>query len=147
MKSATPKQQYNVDGGLFIPNFTNHWQDPLTGFAYKSDALSSSGGTVLTAKPHVTIYSRPGCHLCEEAKAVIEAACSGDEFTLEEVNIESDPELLNRYQYDVPVIAINGVDTFMHRVDPDEFKAAISKLRGSRPQIYTNNPDRTKNRQ
>lgn len=80
------------------------------------------------AKPHVTIYSRPGCHLCEDAKATIEAARRGDEFTMEEVNIESESELLARYQYDIPVIAINGVDTFMHRVDPAEF---LTKMRAT----------------
>jgi glutaredoxin len=83
----------------------------------------------LTLKAHVVVYSRPGCHLCEEAKASIEAVRRQVEFTIEEVNIENDPELLTRYQYDIPVIAINGVDTFMHRVDPAEFKARLSKLR------------------
>lgn len=100
----------------------------------------------MTVKAHVVVYSRPGCHLCEEAKASIEAVRRRVEFTIEEVNIESNPELLARYQYDIPVIAINGVETFMHRVDPDEFKAAISKLKGLWPQIYTDNTDRTKNR-
>jgi glutaredoxin len=100
----------------------------------------------LADKAHVVVYSRPGCHLCDEAKASIEAVRRQVEFTIEEVNIESNPELLARYQYDIPVIAINGVKTFMHRVDPDEFKAAISKLKGFWPQIYTDNTDRTKNR-
>jgi glutaredoxin len=86
-----------------------------------------SEGTVLTSKAHVVLYSRPGCHLCEEAKATIEAVRRGDEFTLDEVNIESHPELLSRYQYDIPVIAINGVETFMHRVDPEEFREVIGR--------------------
>lgn len=80
------------------------------------------------SRAHVIVYSRPGCHLCDEAKATIESVRQGDEFTIEEVNIDGDPELLARYRYDIPVIAINGVATFMHRVDPEEFKARISKL-------------------
>ena len=83
----------------------------------------------MTSKAHVVVYSRPGCHLCEEARATIEGAGREGEFTLEEVNIESDPELFARYQYDIPVISINGVETFMHRVDPAEFKAKVSQLR------------------
>ena len=41
------------------------------------------------AKTHVIIYSRPGCHLCDEAKAAIQNAGCSESFSLEEVNIES----------------------------------------------------------
>jgi hypothetical protein len=51
------------------------------------------------------------------------------EFTLQEVNIESDPELFARYRYDIPVISINGVETFMHHVDPAEFRKKLLRLR------------------
>ena len=53
------------------------------------------------------------------------AGCS-DQFTLEEVNIESDEELLRKYKYDIPVVAINGVESFIHRVDPSEFRTRIN---------------------
>lgn len=52
------------------------------------------------------------------------AGCS-DQFTLEEVNIESDEELLRKYKYDIPVIAIDGVETFIHRVNPQDFIRVI----------------------
>jgi glutaredoxin len=77
------------------------------------------------SKPHVIIYSRPGCHLCDEAKAAITSAGWSDRFTLEEVNIESDEELLRKYKYDIPVIAIDGVETFIHRVNPQDFIRVI----------------------
>ena len=80
-------------------------------------------------KPHVIVYSRPGCHLCEEAKAAIQSAGCGDRFTLEEINIESDPELLRKYQYDIPVIAIDGVESFIHRVDAREFRTRIKRIK------------------
>jgi glutaredoxin len=80
------------------------------------------------SKPHVVIYSRPGCHLCDEAKAAILSAGCGDQFVLEEINIESDEELLRKYKYDIPVIAINGVETFIHRVDRGEFKTRIKRI-------------------
>ena len=77
------------------------------------------------SKPHVVVYSRPGCHLCDEAKdAILKAGCT-DQFTLEEVNIESDEELLRKYKYDIPVIMIDGVETFIHRLDPKEFIRVI----------------------
>ena len=76
-------------------------------------------------KAHVIVYSRPGCHLCDEAKAVIENSHSSDHYTLEEVNIESDDELLRKYKYDIPVILIDGQEAFRHRVDPNEFKTRV----------------------
>lgn len=82
----------------------------------------------MSSKAHVTIYSKPGCHLCDEAKEAIQSAGCGDQFTLTEINIETDPELMAKYRYDIPVIAINGVDTFMHRVASAEFRERILKL-------------------
>ena len=79
-------------------------------------------------KAVVTVYSRPGCHLCEEAKAEIESAGCDGEFTLEEINIDDDPALQERYQYDVPVVFINGVKVFKHRVDPIDFKRKLRRL-------------------
>jgi glutaredoxin len=73
----------------------------------------------------VTIYSRPQCHLCEEAKKVIMAADCAAQFTLEEVDIESDLELLERYKFDIPVIMINGVEAFRHHVKTVEFLEAL----------------------
>ena len=79
------------------------------------------------SKARVIVYSRPGCHLCDEAKAAIENSNCSDHFTLEEVNIESDQELLDKYKYDIPVIAIDGVEAFIHRVDPKEFRIRVMK--------------------
>ena len=50
----------------------------------------------------VTFYTRPGCHLCDEARSSIRAAACDDEFTLEEINIELDPDLRERYGEDIP---------------------------------------------
>jgi glutaredoxin len=76
-------------------------------------------------KPHVIVYSRPGCHLCDDAKLAIETAGCTDRFTLEEVNIESDSELLRKYQHDIPVVMIDGVEAFRHRVDKDQFRELV----------------------
>ena len=81
------------------------------------------------SKPHVIVYSRPGCHLCEEAKAAIASAGCNDQFTLAEVNIESDNELLRKYKHDIPVITIDGIEWCRHRVDSNEFKTRITQIK------------------
>ena len=81
------------------------------------------------SKAHVIVYSRPGCHLCDEAKAAIQNAGCSERFTLEEINIESDKELLRKYKYDIPVVTIDGVESFIHRVDPSEFRARITRIK------------------
>ena len=78
-----------------------------------------------TVKTRVVIYSRPQCHLCEVAKREIRAAGGWEQYDLQEVNIENDPELLERYKFDVPVITINGVEAFRHRLTTDEFREKI----------------------
>ena len=77
-------------------------------------------------KAHVIIYSRPGCHLCEEAKQAIDAARCANEYTLEEINIESDRALLQRYRYDIPVIMINDEEAFRHRLTAEEFRRRLT---------------------
>jgi glutaredoxin len=80
-------------------------------------------------KASVVIYTRPGCHLCEHAKAAIYAAKCSSEYLLKEVNIETEAGLLERYKNDIPVITIDGVEAFRHRVTAKEFKARINMIR------------------
>ena len=79
-------------------------------------------------KANVIIFSRPGCHLCEEAKAAIRAARCDDKFALEEINIDLDPDLRNRYGEVIPLVLINGTKAFKHRVDSREFKRKLQRL-------------------
>ena len=72
-------------------------------------------------KPRVTLYTRVGCCLCDDAKKVLlEARCKAN-FDLEELDIDLDPELRRRYNDEVPVIAINQVKAFKYKVTRDEF--------------------------
>jgi glutaredoxin len=76
----------------------------------------------------VVLYTRPGCHLCEEMKLEMSnAGCDGI-YHLEEIDIETDAELFERYQYEIPVLLINGVEAFRHRLRPDEFRAYVRSL-------------------
>jgi glutaredoxin len=56
----------------------------------------------------ITIYSKPGCHLCDRAKEVIERCRVKAEFAIEVVDISQNPELLQRYRDDIPVILLDG---------------------------------------
>ncbi len=76
----------------------------------------------------VTLYTRRGCHLCEHAKEAILAAKAGD-FAMDEIDIDADPDLRERYTNDVPVVAIDGVDLFWHHVDPVAFAAEVRRVK------------------
>jgi len=77
----------------------------------------------------VTLYTRPGCHLCEDAKALVQPLL--DEFgaTLREVNIDEDPELQRRYGWDIPVIFIGAHKAAKHHVDPRQFRRQLEEAR------------------
>jgi glutaredoxin len=77
----------------------------------------------------VTLYTRPGCHLCEDAKAVIEPLLREFRASLREVNIDGDPELARRYGYDIPVIFIGAHKAAKHRVDPQQFRRQLEEAR------------------
>jgi len=68
----------------------------------------------------VTLYTRRGCHLCDVAKQAIDSARSRRPFEYEELDIDSDPELRERYNEEAPVIAIDGVEAFKHRLTVEE---------------------------
>ena len=67
-------------------------------------------------KPLVTLYTRAGCCLCDDAKQVIRAAGARAAFDYQEIDIDGDPELRRLYNDEVPVIAINRVKAFKYRV-------------------------------
>jgi glutaredoxin len=59
--------------------------------------------------PTVILYSRPDCHLCDEARgAILAIRDQGLRFELQEIDIESDDELLSRYLERIPVVTVEG---------------------------------------
>jgi len=83
---------------------------------------TEDGRLQLAGPRDVTIYSRPGCHLCEEAKAQIAPLLKEFGSRLTEINIDEDPELRARYDYDVPVIFLGARKAAKHRVDLAQFR-------------------------
>jgi glutaredoxin len=76
----------------------------------------------------VEVFSRPACHLCDEAKVVIERVRNRFPFDLNVVDIESDPALEAAYGTDIPVVLINGNKAFKYRVDEAELERKIKRL-------------------
>jgi glutaredoxin len=77
------------------------------------------------SEPRVTLYSRPGCHLCEDARAVIAAVCEELGESYVEISILDDPELLRRYGEEIPVTLVDGRQHDFWRVDPARLRAAL----------------------
>ncbi|HEV2771707.1 MAG TPA: glutaredoxin family protein [Thermoleophilaceae bacterium] len=76
----------------------------------------------------VTLYGRPGCHLCEEAQAAVAAARSRREFALEEVDISLDPLLARRYGERIPVVAIDGEEVLELRFGAEELVRLLDRV-------------------
>ena len=75
--------------------------------------------------PRVTFYSRPDCRLCDDARRQLELAEPGLE--IEEIDVDSDPALRQRYGLDIPVAVAGGRELFRHRLTP----AALRALRNA----------------
>jgi hypothetical protein len=73
----------------------------------------------------VELISKPGCHLCDVAREIIDIVCAetGDEWS--EVSIEDDPTLADRYWDTIPVVLVDGRPHDYWRVNPDRLKAAL----------------------
>jgi glutaredoxin len=73
----------------------------------------------------VTLYTRPGCHLCDDARATLERMRAERPFTLREIDIESDDDLHARYLERIPVIALDGEELFDFFVDEAQLAARL----------------------
>ena len=79
-----------------------------------------------SGQPRVRLYSRPGCHLCDDARVVIAAVCAEMEETFEEVSIDDDPALLERFGEEIPVTFVDGRQHDFWRVSADRLRAALA---------------------
>lgn len=77
----------------------------------------------------VTVYSRHGCHLCEDAVKTLESLREELAFEIEIIYIDGDAELEKLYGNEVPVIHINGEHHDFYRVDPERFRTSLEKHR------------------
>ena len=77
----------------------------------------------------VTLYSRPGCHLCDDMKAVVQRVGQGMPIAMEIVDISTDPELEAQYGLEIPVLLVNGKKAAKYRVSEEEL---VRILKGKR---------------
>jgi glutaredoxin len=75
--------------------------------------------------PRVTLYTKPGCGLCEEVEDAIRAVRARRPFELELRNILDDFDLYERYKHDIPVVLIDGQEIARHHMDEAQFEAAL----------------------
>jgi hypothetical protein len=75
----------------------------------------------------VTLYTRPGCHLCEDAKLAIVPLLLEFRAVLREVNIDEDPALAAHYGLDIPVVFIGARKAAKHRVDLYQFRRQLEE--------------------
>lgn len=80
----------------------------------------------------VVVVTRPGCHLCEDAVAVIRTVCAETGTTFAERDLTDDAELTRRYGDQVPVTFVDGVQHDFWRVDADRLRAALTGRRRRR---------------
>jgi len=80
----------------------------------------------------LTIYTRPGCHLCQEMKAIVERVVSDLRATarIEEINIADDPDLEERYGSEIPVLLVNGRKAAKYRVSEQELTRILRSRNG-----------------
>ena len=75
----------------------------------------------------VTLYTKPGCHLCEAVEQAIAAVALRRTVSLEVRNILDDLADLEKYQHAIPVVLLNGMEVARHRMTPEELEAAIER--------------------
>jgi glutaredoxin len=76
----------------------------------------------------VTLYGKPGCHLCDEARQVVDAVRARHPFDLEEVDITRDPTLERLYRERIPVLAIDGEEALELVIERSELEERLASM-------------------
>lgn len=74
----------------------------------------------------VVVYTRAGCHLCDEAMAILRGLRSEVSFELSEVDIEQDDALLKLYQWRIPVVTVDGVEVAAAPIAAADLRRALA---------------------
>lgn len=82
------------------------------------------------AQARVVIFSRAGCHLCDEAREVVSAVCDAAGESWREVDVDADPALVERYGEYVPVVEVDGVQQGFWRVDGARLARRLARPAG-----------------
>ena len=80
---------------------------------------------------HLTLFTRPGCHLCDDLKKTLQQIRRRHAFELTEVDISRDPSLGRRYGQDIPVLLIDGIEAARHRIDEAEIVDRLKRMKAA----------------
>ena len=80
---------------------------------------------VVSPPMKVVFFTRPGCHLCDDARAVLLMERERTAFELQEIDIETDDALVHEYGLRIPVVVVDGEEAFEYSVDAEEFAARL----------------------
>jgi len=78
----------------------------------------------------LTLYSRRGCHLCEQMKAVIQHVAQTTPLQLEEIDISTSAELEDRYGLEIPVLLVAGKKAAKYRIGEEELRKVLAGRAG-----------------
>jgi len=78
--------------------------------------------------PRVTLYGKPGCHLCDDAREVVARLREQREFELEEVDVSADPRLHREYGERIPVLEVDGEELFELFVDAEGLRRRLDRV-------------------
>jgi len=81
---------------------------------------------ILPAVTRVVLYARAGCHLCDEARAIILEVRASVPFEWEEIDIEGSDQLVRDYGVRIPVVTVDGQELFEYTVDAAVLRAALT---------------------
>ena len=76
----------------------------------------------------IEVMTKKDCCLCDDAKEIIEQVIAEIPAELKMTNIESDPELFERYKEKIPVVLINGEESFVYKVHPITLRKKLEKI-------------------
>jgi glutaredoxin len=80
----------------------------------------------MTATRTVTLIGKPGCHLCDDARAVVRKVAEQTGAVVEERDINGDRELYDRYWEQIPVVLVDGEQHTFWRVDEERLRAVLT---------------------
>jgi hypothetical protein len=78
--------------------------------------------------PRLILYGKPGCHLCDDARAAVERVTAGRGVPVEQVDVSRDPNLYARYGQRIPVLEIDGETLFEFFIDETVLERRLDRV-------------------
>lgn len=98
----------------------------MTNERYGADGTPATGAAGAAAGRTVTLIGKPGCHLCDDARTVVQRVAAESGAAVEERDITQDEELYARYWEQIPVVLVDGEQHTFWRVDADRLRRALA---------------------